>query len=300
MVCCGPEFSGTFHKCKFKKCTLYAVHGAAVTLRGCDFHQSNPGAVAHGPATSLSLQSCAFSACMTSITAEAGASVNAVDCSSAHPKVDRRTRNSGSTIVVHSGASVTCTGCAFEGSMLAQGNSGGTLVPASTGVHATDARAELRVCTLKCFRVGVCSIGRTSAVELHACQMSAVVLAGVITHGRGVLLLRDSWIQQWRLPRRLSGAHMHKQASLLKLQATEVEGEGLGGQAQVERCTLEADSAQSPGMQVIRGAALSLTLSHVSCKLACVSVCDSSRATAAYSMLGLSGQQPMLRPQSRL
>lgn len=134
-MCAGSEYSGTFDRCMFEGCTIYAVHGACLSLSLCHLHRSMPAVIASGCATTVSFSSCAFEACRAAVIADRGASVaiqtsSVINCQTglivndpgSHAdmdgsiaQVDNAVSASVCTIKAWGGAGVSARGCRFSG-----------------------------------------------------------------------------------------------------------------------------------------------------------------------------------------
>lgn len=158
LVCCGSDFRATFQDCTFESCTVYAVHGAAVTLRACTLREGLTGLVAHGAGTAALLDSCTFDRCFNGFTAERGAAVTAVRCCCNHTRA---------FLLAHDpGTHAACADCSFSGVVtrtdrLARG----------VGAETYGARVSLRSCTIQNFMFGVVAHGRTAVVEVEECVL---------------------------------------------------------------------------------------------------------------------------------
>lgn len=74
-MCAGPDYSGTFDQCRFDECTLYAVHGACLSVSRCHFRRSAPAVIATGGSTLTRFFACLFQACPAAVIIDAGATV---------------------------------------------------------------------------------------------------------------------------------------------------------------------------------------------------------------------------------
>lgn len=160
-MCAGPQFFGPFQNCTCQASAVYAVHGAAVTLRRCVIRDSHPGLILAGSATSATLAQCVFQDCCTCIAVDRGAAAAAASC------VLQRTRAAVTVHGLHS--HVSLDSCAVSG-----GSEDGY---GRTGVAARGGSALLRHCELSGCHTGVLGTGGTTSIELHL-----TVVTGGSTH----------------------------------------------------------------------------------------------------------------------
>ena len=242
LVCSGGDFAANFQGCAFAGCSLYAVHGAAATLRQCAFTNGLPAAVAHGPGTALHLHACTLENCPSDITVERGAIVTAAHC-----------RSSGcvcSLIARDTGTAVSYQDCTFSG--LNEG----------PGITAEGSLVRLRRCSVQGFVQGVVAAGRGAALELHGCDITAS-LHTVSSRDGAVVLLR-----QTHLLVRVRRGDVCPPLETCGAQACVAcpvgDCSSDGGVVQLERCTLSAPGREQHAVAVHSSAA-TLLLCKVSC-----------------------------------
>lgn len=178
VICAGPQSSGTFQNCTFHSTTVYAVHGATVTLRSSTFRQCRLGIIVNGQATSATLNDCTFRRCRTSVIVEAGATAYCSHC--------LLLKTDFAIIVNEVGSHVALESCTVWGSISVEDFGG------DTGVTVRRSTATLRSCSLKNFRTAV-DLDR-SMVEVQRMQI-VHCSQGVLMKTRTRLVLRDCTIR---------------------------------------------------------------------------------------------------------
>lgn len=261
LVCCGSGHHTSFHDCSFDNCTLYVVHGAAVVLRRCTHRGKLAAVIAHGAATSATLEACTFHDGVQAVIAERSAAITAAQCTSSHM---------WQFIIAHDvGTHVSCSDCFLGGHTPMSSN-------VTRGIVATDAHVSLRRCLVDSFVDGVTASGRGAAVELHECQIKATTV-GVRAREGATVLLRGSHIH---VCKPLRGVRVPIQnASAVRVESESAGGRG--GFASVERCSLSTRAPRHDGVVVRADGAATLLLSKVHCLARCVVVpCRGGAAVA--------------------
>ena len=283
VVCCGDTFSATFQDCRFSDCTLYAVHGAAATLRRCALTLGSPAIVAHGPATCVSLHSCAFDFCVTAMVAERGATITQ------HRSTVQYSRTS---IIARDGAThVTCTDSTFSGTATPERPASGV------AVQVKDATVSLRRCAMDSVVHGVYISGVKAVVEVHECTILALV-AGVTALKGAAFLLRNTDIRLCLPPQSpRSQSDQEPVAYVVCIHCG--SSDRCGRRAQVERCHLSATGPEEVGIQVSEGGAVALTLSHLRSGGLCLTTCDTTSAACVSHCMMSSEMDAACRVQDK-
>lgn len=215
-MCAGAQYSGTFQNCTFQASAVYAVHGAAATLRGCTIHGSRIAITLSGDATLATLTDCTFDGCHTGIVTERGAAVAAKDCLLEHAEAG--------VVVNCPGTRAVLENCTVRGGLVRPFGGRGV-----SGCHGS---IHLRTCRISRFIWAVVGSCDTTRIEAHQLQV-AECMCGILLTSRARCLVRESTV---RTDLRLGDNYI----AAVTLCA-EKGGEG-GARMQLERSTVHSDT----------------------------------------------------------
>eukprot|EP00892_Ulva_mutabilis_P009203 jgi/Ulvmu1/6655/UM003_0293.1 len=257
IVFAGEVFVATFEDCRFERCAVHVVHGAAVTLRccvlrccvlrccvlrccvlrccvlrccvlrrcvlrRCVLRRCNPGFVASGPATSAILQHCLFDVCPMACIVEAGAAVRAVACAMHCSDIGAYVNDAGSHAAFHD--------CVMHGHH-----------QSSCAVAVHGGRADVTSCKVEVWRLGVQTWGKRPRAEVHGsvfknCYVAVMLLPTAHAAVRNVKT--DN--------KHASSPITVKDPPAVLLSGTDTMTSG--ARAQLERCSLQSQKGGSIGV----------------------------------------------------
>lgn len=172
VICAGKEYSGAFSGCTFRSTAVYAVHGAAITLRSCAFIQCNPGITVSGTAAAAALHTCTLSNCSLGVIVERGGTLTA--------QSSRIDRAKGAVVVngCHSRATLHC--CVVDG--------GHSAADSHVAMAVRGGSLSLRSCTVREYTFAVFGAMRPALIEAHAlCVSDCVQGFSLTSHARATV-----------------------------------------------------------------------------------------------------------------
>lgn len=270
MICAGAQYSGSFHGCTFLSSALYAVHGAAVTLRRCRILDCQPGITVSGDAAVAAATQCTFRGCATSIVADGGGTVSVDSC--------RIERTFAAVVSNGPGSHVTLRRCTARNTLDAPFS--------GTGVGVRGGAVLLDSCSLAGFTTAVCGVWQSACIEAQRVWLTDSPQGVTMSaHSRAVLracnILCDGTGPNVPIP----------VAVFLGM----MEGHAGGAHVQLERCNVHPGTVRGIGIQ--DRSAVAARLCDFSCtKGVLVSGLHGGRATLAHCT-GAS-PEPCLRMES--
>eukprot|EP00892_Ulva_mutabilis_P000255 jgi/Ulvmu1/1022/UM104_0007.1 len=232
LMCTGPDFAGTFTRCTFEQCTLYAVAGARVTLRSCRFLRSTPAVVASGAATAAQINSCLFHSCRAGVIADQGANVTL--------RESAIVESTAAVIVNEAGSHAEL---AQSSVLIRMRAPSAACVLMRALVVGPGGSARVRECHIDNIPFPVAAQGPAAKIELHSTRIINAV-AAIHTDRRARIAMHDVDLTT-------NGA-APSTPSVCAIQLADIDGHArMGGVIQLHRCSIHAK--RSDGLQALNG-----------------------------------------------